>query len=101
MLHLGEEFDTIFDDLDSNIDGIENEADEYALNISVPAEIWKKSLVRFSPSKETIVNQARTFKIHPALVAGRIRRESGKYNLYNELIGIGEVRKLFNNELNN
>jgi HTH-type transcriptional regulator / antitoxin HigA len=101
ILHLGEEYDTIFDDLDSNIDGIELEADEYALNISVPAEIWKKSLVRFSPSKETIVNQARTLKIHPALVAGRIRRETGKYHLYNDLIGLGEVRKLFNNELNN
>jgi HTH-type transcriptional regulator/antitoxin HigA len=100
ILHLGEEFDTIFDDLDSSIDGIEHEADEYALNISVPAEVWKKSLVRFSPSKETIINQARTLKIHPALVAGRIRRETGKYHLYNDLIGLGEVRKLFNNELN-
>jgi HTH-type transcriptional regulator/antitoxin HigA len=101
ILHLGEEFDTIFDDLDSNLDGIEQEADEFALNISIPKEIWKKSIVRFSPSKETIVNQAHTLNIHPALVAGRIRRETGKFHLYNDLIGLGEVRKMFNSELNN
>ncbi len=101
ILHLGEEFDTIFDDLDSNLDGIEQEADEFALNISIPKEIWKKSIVRFSPSRETIVNQAHTLNIHPALVAGRIRRETGKFHLYNDLIGLGEVRKLFISELNN
>jgi HTH-type transcriptional regulator/antitoxin HigA len=101
VLHIGGEFDTIFDDLDSHIDGMELEADMYALNISIPESIWKKSLVRFSPSNETIVNQARSLKVHPALIAGRIRRETGKYHLFNDLIGQGEVRNKFSNELNN
>lgn len=101
VLHLGTEFDTIFDDLDSNTEGIEMEADKYALNVSVPEAVWKKSLVRFSPSNETILNQAKLLKVHPALVAGRIRRETGKYYLFNDLIGQGEVRNKFSQELNN
>ena len=77
------------------------DADKYALNISVPEAVWKKSLVRFSPSNETIINQAKLLKVHPALVAGRIRRETGKYYLFNDLIGQGEVRNKFSQELNN
>ena len=101
ILHLNTDLDAIFDDLDSNVHGIEEDADRYALNLLIPDSIWKKSLVRFSPSVETIKNQAKTLKIHPALVAGRIRRETGKYHLFNDLIGQGEVRKLFIQELNN
>jgi HTH-type transcriptional regulator/antitoxin HigA len=101
VLHLGTEYNMIFDDLDSNIDGIEKEADEYALNASIPDKVWKRSLVRFSPTAETITNQAHNLKIHPALIAGRIRRETGKYFLFNDLIGQNEVRKLFLTELNN
>lgn len=101
VLHLGEEYDTIFDDLDSSIDGIEDEANAYALNITVPEVVWKKSLVRFSPSKETIINQARSLRVNPALIAGRIRRETKQYHLFTDLIGQGEVKKLFRKELNN
>ncbi len=100
ILHLGVEFDSIFDDLDSHEEGIEKEADNYALNISIPESVWKKSLVRFSPSKDTIINQARSLKVHPAIIAGRIRWESQNFYLYNELVGQGEVRNKFSEELN-
>ncbi len=99
-LHLNEDIEAVFDDLDLKGDEMENEADNFALNALIPNEVWKKSLVRFSPSKEAIVNQAQKLHVHPALVAGRIRRETGKYYQLNELIGQGEVRKHFL-ELNN
>lgn len=101
LLHLNADLDAIFDDLDLNITGIEEEADKYALNSLIPDTIWKKSLVRFSPSTETIKNQAKVLKIHPGLIAGRIRRETGKYHLFNDLIGQGQIRKLFIQDLNN
>ncbi len=78
-LHLSESLSVIFDDLDVKIDGIEHEADAFALNALIPDLVWKKSLVRFSPSPETIINQAKTLKVHPALIAGRIRKETGRY----------------------
>ena len=96
-LHLNENLNVIFDDLDVKIEGIENEADKYALNALIPDEVWRKSLVRFNPSNETIKNQAEILKIHPSLLAGRIRKETGNYFLFNDLIGQGEVRKSFEN----
>ena len=99
-LHLGVNYTMIFDDLDVITDGIEYEADQYALNAMISNTVWKKSLSRFSPSNTTITNQAKTLQIHPALIAGRIRRETGKYHQFNDLIGLGEVRKFFGNDLN-
>jgi len=99
-LHLNEHIEAVFDDLDLKGDEMETEADNFALNALIPNDVWKKSLVRFSPSKDAIVNQAQKLHVHPALVAGRIRRETGKYYQLNELIGQGEVRKNFL-ELNN
>jgi HTH-type transcriptional regulator/antitoxin HigA len=100
QLHLSHDLTVIFDDLDAKIEGIEKEADAFALNALIPDEVWRKSLVRFSPSKETILNQAKILHIHPALVAGRIRRETGQYFLYSDLVGQGEVRTCFSEDLN-
>lgn len=94
-LHLSPEAPVIFDDLDTDAKGIEEEADKFALNLLIPNEIWRKSLVRFSPSEEIVQNQATELGISPALVAGRIRRETGKYHILSNLIGSGEVRKAF------
>lgn len=101
LLHLSESLSVIFDDLDVKLDGIEKEADDFALNSLIPDRVWKTSLVRFSPSPASIINQAKTLKVHPALVAGRIRRETGSYYKFSDLIGQGEVRKLFLQELKN
>jgi len=97
-LHLSQQAPVIFDDLDTDAKGIEEEADKFALNLLIPNDVWRKSLVRFSPSEETVQNQATELGINPALVAGRIRRETGKYHLLSNLIGSGEVRKAFEND---
>jgi HTH-type transcriptional regulator / antitoxin HigA len=94
-LHLSENLEAVFDDLDFKGDDLENEADNFALNALIPNDVWKKSLVRFSPTNDSIVNQAQKLNVHPSLIAGRIRREKGKYYQFNELIGQGEVRKYF------
>jgi HTH-type transcriptional regulator/antitoxin HigA len=101
ILHLSGDLNAIFDDLDVKIDGIEKEADELALNSLISNEIWRKSLVRFRPSEKAIINQAEILNIHPALVAGRIRRETGLYHQFTELIGANMVRKQFTHDLNN
>ncbi|MBB6239650.1 HTH-type transcriptional regulator/antitoxin HigA [Pedobacter sp. AK013] len=98
ILHLHGELDVIFDDLDQKLDGIEAEADAYALNALIPDETWRKSLVRFSPTDEIIKNQATKLEISPALVAGRIRRETGNYTKFNNLIGLNKVRKNFSDQ---
>jgi len=101
ILHLSGDLNAIFDDLDVKIEGIEKEADSHALDSLIPDEVWRKSLVRFRPSEKAIINQAEILNIHPALIAGRIRRETGQYHQFTELIGLNKVRKQFTQDLNN
>lgn len=99
VLHLNSDVDAIFDDIDGKVSVLEKEADDFALDALVPAEAWRTSLARFRPSEKTIINQAKTLGVHPAIIAGRIRRESGKYHQFTELVGQNRVRQqfLFNN----
>lgn len=99
QLHLSDNLTAIFDDLDVKIEGIEQEADAFAMDALIPDEVWRRSLVRFSPSNETVKNQASTLNIHPALVAGRIRRETNRYFVFSDLVGQGEVRTCFKEEI--
>lgn len=85
----------IFDDLDASGDSVEDEADQLAGDALIPEEAWESALPRFLRTAETITAFARDQKIHEAIVAGRIRKESDNYVLFNDLIGRGEVRRLF------
>jgi HTH-type transcriptional regulator/antitoxin HigA len=38
---------------------------------------------------------AEELKIHPAIVAGRVRRETGDFTVFGDLLGQNEVRRLF------
>jgi HTH-type transcriptional regulator/antitoxin HigA len=93
--HVGK--DEIFlDDLDaSSEDRREVEANRIAREAFIPRISWKRSEAYLSPSRENIDTLSRELKIHPAIIAGRIRRETGNYQLFSDLIGNGEVRKLF------
>jgi HTH-type transcriptional regulator / antitoxin HigA len=85
----------IDDDLgESRISEIEREADDFARNKFIPDEAWSNSVVRFTRSESAITKFAGSLKIHPGIVAGRLRNERG-YNLFSDLIGTGQVRSLF------
>lgn len=73
----------------------ENEANRIAREAFVKRAIWERSPARLAPSRETIQQLADTLHIHPAIVAGRVQFESGRYNQFREFLGQGEVRKHF------
>jgi HTH-type transcriptional regulator/antitoxin HigA len=77
-----------------SLDELENEADKFAESSFVPNEVWRKSFVRFTKAKEQILQFAKERGISGAVVAGRIRRERRDWNLFNDLIGQGSLRKL-------
>lgn len=85
------------DDLDatSDDDRQEAEANRIAREAFIPRLIWKRSDAYLAPSKETIVALARELRIHPAIIAGRLRREKQDYRAFTDLLGQGEVRTLF------
>jgi HTH-type transcriptional regulator / antitoxin HigA len=72
-------------------ESLEDEADEFAENAIVPRTTWQSSLVRFTKSADAIKEYAARHQIHPALIAGRIRRERS-YKEFPDMLGSGEVR---------
>lgn len=93
-LHKGD-IESIFDDLDAKAEGIEQEADEQAGEILVPEDRWNIALARYLRTKDSIINFSNELGIHPAIVAGKIRREANNYMILTDMVGQGEVRKLF------
>ncbi|EMC8778982.1 ImmA/IrrE family metallo-endopeptidase [Providencia rettgeri] len=93
--------ETFLDDLDfSSEDKKEAEANRLAKEAFIPRAVWKRSDAYVSPSKESIDALSRELKITPAIIAGRLRRDSGNYRLFSELVGQGEVSKILNTLIN-
>jgi HTH-type transcriptional regulator/antitoxin HigA len=72
----------------------EDEADEWAENGLIPSDVWRTSSVKDNPSPLSVVELAQQLGIHPAIVAGRVRHETGNYRLLSHFVGTGTVRKL-------
>ncbi len=95
--HVTDESKTFLDDLESaSEDRQEVEANRLAREAFIPRSTWKTSEAYLAPSAATIDKLSRTLKIHPAIVAGRIRKELGNYQMFGDLIGQGQVRKILN-----
>lgn len=98
-LHLDEQRASCFDDFDlKDGDEIEKEADEMARDALIPPEEWETSGVLDNPTPSAVIELAQRLKINPAIVAGRVRRETGNYRLLSQFVGSGEVRPLFKKE---
>ena len=95
--HLDSTTDSFFDDLDSDdqADPREIEADQLAGELLIPNKDWERSPARTVRSTVTASHLAQQLKIHPAIVAGRIRKTYKDYRVLSGLVGQGEVRKHF------
>ena len=90
------------DDLDSSSeDRREAEANRLAREAFIPRVIWKRSDAFISPSKDSIDQLSRELRIHPAIIAGRLRRETGNHYLFTDLLGHNQVRALFHSHTTN
>lgn len=94
--HVGKD-DAFLDDLDaSSEDRREAEANRLAREAFIPRVIWRRSEAYLSPSRETIDKLARDLRIHPAIIAGRLRKELNNYAAFSDLVGQQQVASLFN-----
>jgi HTH-type transcriptional regulator/antitoxin HigA len=96
-LHLDSEEGQFIDDLDveAQHDPKEKEADQLAGEILVPSNVWKQSPASRYRSPDAAVHLANQLRVHPAIVAGRMRHHWKAYRLLNHLVGRGQVRPLF------
>ncbi len=89
--------ETFLDNLDSSSeDRREVEANRIAKEALIPRVAWKRSDAYLNPSNLTIDILSRELKIHPAIIAGRLRKERENYTIFNDLVGHGQVSKYFN-----
>ena len=85
----------IFDDLESEPDQLEKNTDQRAGGIMIPDDQWETALPRYLRTEESVIDFAQEIGVHPAIVAGRIRKEANNYVILSNLVGRGEVRKQF------
>jgi len=92
--HVGKE-EMFLDDLKaSSTDRREAEANRFAREAFIPRVVWKRSEVRVAPNKGNIDALSRELKIHPSIIAGRIRREHENHRLFTDLVEHGRVKEL-------
>jgi len=78
----------------------EDEADAGAQEALIPAKLWAKAAVSTSHVLDDALELAREAGIHPAIVAGRLRWQTGNWRLLSGLVSdAGSVRQYFEEEL--
>lgn len=73
----------------------EAQADEWAEEALVPRAIWESSALRAEPTAMSVISLANALKVHPAVVAGKVRHEQRNYRLLSQFVGTGGVRHHF------
>jgi HTH-type transcriptional regulator/antitoxin HigA len=97
MKHLSTPGDSFMDRLEDcePTAALEVEANRIARDSLISRAVWRRSEVMAAASRDRILQLARELKIHPAIVAGRIRRETKNFRVFGDLVGQDEVRKHF------
>lgn len=106
LAHLGQHFtngnsEVFIDDLQlrernhERDDEREREADEWAQEALVPSDLWLDHPVRSRPSVQNVLSLSRQAKVHPAIIAGRIRHEMKNYRLLSQFVGAKQVGPFF------
>lgn len=98
--HLKPERDFIADNLEDKIhqqSQEEREADEGARQTLIPEADWLEADLLNAPTMDAAFALADKLRIHPTIVAGRVRYETGNWRLLSSIKG--EVRCLFPDQL--
>lgn len=95
-LHYGHNTNLFYDDLDKqDPNETEKEADQLAAEALVPESIWENSPAKLIPSPIAAESLAKELGVHPAVVAGKMRREGDQYQYLNTITNQAKVRKYF------
>ena len=73
----------------------EGRADRIARDTLIPLDVWENSLVRTDPTAMAVMELAQEIRVHPAIIAGRIRYESKDWRRLSQLVGSGKIRSQF------
>ncbi len=73
----------------------EAQADRLAEEALIPPGAWNDGAILDRPNAMAVLDLASEAKVHPAIVAGRVRHKLGNYRLLSQFVGTGQVRREF------
>jgi HTH-type transcriptional regulator/antitoxin HigA len=86
----------ILDDLEAEERSeLERDADDLAADALIPSERWAEFSASSRITEPEVRAFARAVRVHPSVVAGRLRRERADYSKFGSLLGHRAVRALF------
>lgn len=95
VLHLDRLDVPILDDLDESKDDItERQADRLAANSLISRSDWRSSICMYDQSESAVVKFAAQVGVHPSIVAGRMRRELNRHDIFSKIVNEVDVRKV-------
>lgn len=99
-LHLKDDRLAFFDDTEKGVRHSSNpqevEANRLATDLLIPADLWnqEKDTLLDTTDEAVVIDFADRLNVSPAIVAGRVRWESGDFSRFTNLIGNKSVRKV-------
>ena len=99
VLHIEKIDSYIIDDLDQeSTELIELEANKLAGNLLIPRNVWRSCAVRRDRKLDSILAFSKDNNVHPAIVAGRLRKETDNYEIFSNIINDIDVREVLSSE---
>lgn len=88
----------ILDNLDLDVDDLaEHEANRLASSSLISRSAWRSCQAMYSQKDEEVRNFAERVGVHPAIVAGRIRNELNRHDLFSSIVNEVNVREMLLN----
>lgn len=97
LLHYNQLSSPIIDDTEREIDPedlIEAQADRMALDLLIPRSMWRGCAAKRSLREDDLFSFSEEIGVHPAIVAGRIRKETGSYKVFSKIVNHINVREM-------
>lgn len=95
VLHHDQLSAPITDDFDTESEGlVELQADRLARDSMISRSDWRNCSAKYTQSEAEVIQFAQKIGIHPAIVAGRLRREWNKHTIFTDIVNSVNVRKV-------
>jgi HTH-type transcriptional regulator/antitoxin HigA len=95
VLHRELLMEPILENLDAAPEGlIEEQANRLASDSLISRSDWRSANVKYSPTEDNLLAFSRRVGVHPAIVAGRLQRESARKNMFATILNEVNVRRM-------
>lgn len=96
VLHTDQLKEPVFFDVETSEerDRIEKAANRLAKDSIVDRESWRNCAPKYDTSDQAVHTYAAEQGVHPSLIAGLLRKESGNYKRYSSIINKHDVREI-------